>query len=52
MDDYGAIATFAKSWGLVYLLVLFVGAIAYAYWPRNKAKFDKAARMPLEEDER
>ena len=50
--DYDTISTFAKSWGLVYLIVIFLGAFVYAFWPRNKAKFDKAARMPLEEDER
>ena len=37
-------------YGLVYLLVLFVGVIAYAFWPGNKRKFDDAARRALEED--
>ncbi len=50
--DYESIATFSKSWGLVYLVVLFVGACLYAFWPRNKEKFDQAARMPLDEDDR
>jgi cytochrome c oxidase cbb3-type subunit 4 len=49
--DYATLATFAKSWGLVYLIVLFAGVCLYALWPRNKATFDKAARMPLDEDE-
>jgi cytochrome c oxidase cbb3-type subunit 4 len=50
--SYDTIATFAKSWGLVYLCVLFLGVLVYALWPSNKAKFDKAARMPLEGDDR
>lgn len=50
--SYDTIATFAKSWGLVYLCVLFLGVLIYALWPSNKAKFDKAARMPLEGDDR
>lgn len=50
--DYDTISAFSRSWGTVYLLVLFIGMCAYALWPRNRAKFDKAARMPLEEDER
>ncbi len=50
--NYETISTFATSWGLVYLMVLFVGVAVYAFWPRNKDKFDKAARMPLEEDDR
>ena len=47
---YEEISTFARSWGTVYLLVLFAAVCAYAFWPRNKAKFDAAARVPLEED--
>jgi len=47
-DDF---ATFAKSWGLVYLTVLFLAATGYALWPRNKQTFDRAARMPLEKDD-
>jgi cytochrome c oxidase cbb3-type subunit 4 len=50
--DYEMIATFSKSWGLVYLVLLFLGVWVYALWPRNKAKFDRAARVPLEEDDR
>lgn len=29
---------------------IFLAIAAYALWPRNKAKFDAAARMPLRED--
>jgi cytochrome c oxidase cbb3-type subunit 4 len=29
---------------------LFVAIVVYALWPRNKAKFDAAAKMPLRED--
>lgn len=29
---------------------LFIAIVVYALWPRNKAKFDAAARMPLRED--
>lgn len=50
--DYDTISTFARSWGLVYLMALFAGVCLYACWPRNKEKFDQAARMPLDEDER
>ncbi|MCZ7657474.1 MAG: cbb3-type cytochrome c oxidase subunit 3 [Xanthobacteraceae bacterium] len=31
-------------------VILFVAIVAYALWPRNKKKFDAAARMPLRED--
>ncbi|NOT42844.1 MAG: cbb3-type cytochrome c oxidase subunit 3 [Alphaproteobacteria bacterium] len=49
--DYHAFAEFARSWGVVYLMVLFLAGCAYAFWPRNQAKFDRAARMPLDEDQ-
>jgi len=48
--EYQAVAEFAQTWGLVYLVVLFVGVVAYALWPSNRRKFDDAARIPLKED--
>jgi cytochrome c oxidase cbb3-type subunit IV len=48
--DYHAVSGFAQSWGLVYLVVLFVVVIGWALWPRNRAKFDEAARIPFKED--
>ena len=47
---YETLSTFARSWGTVYLLFLFGAVVAYALLPRNRAKFDAAARMPLDED--
>jgi cytochrome c oxidase cbb3-type subunit 4 len=29
---------------------IFLAIVTYALWPRNKAAFDEAARMPLRED--
>ncbi|MDB5655974.1 MAG: cytochrome oxidase Cbb3 [Tardiphaga sp.] len=29
---------------------IFIAIVVYAVWPRNKATFDAAARMPLRED--
>jgi cytochrome c oxidase cbb3-type subunit 4 len=48
--DYETISQFARSWGLVYLVVLFVAVLAYALWPRNRKKFEDAAHIPLKED--
>lgn len=48
--DYETIAAFAQTYGLVYLTFLFIAVLAYALWPRNKEKFDHAARIPLRED--
>jgi cytochrome c oxidase cbb3-type subunit 4 len=48
--DYQAVSAFARSWGLVYLVVLFVVAIGWALRPRNRDRFDEAARIPFKED--
>lgn len=48
--EYEDIAAFARTYGLVYLTVLFVAVLAYALWPRNKKKFEDASRIPLRED--
>jgi cytochrome c oxidase cbb3-type subunit 4 len=29
---------------------IFIAIVIYALWPRNRATFDAAARMPLRED--
>ncbi len=36
-------------WTPLFVAIL-VGIVTYALWPRNKAAFDEAARMPLRED--
>lgn len=48
--SYADVSAFAQTWGLLYLVLLFIGVCVYALWPGNRAKFKKAARMPLEED--
>jgi len=48
--DYESFATVARTYGLVYLGIMFAGVLAYALWPRNRTKFDDAARIPLKED--
>lgn len=32
------------------LIVVFLGIVAWAYSKRNKAAFDKMAKMPLEDE--
>ncbi|WP_419904206.1 cbb3-type cytochrome oxidase subunit 3 [Kiloniella sp.] len=48
--EYNDISTFSQTWGLVYLVVMFLAGVVYALWPRNKNKFDHAAHIPLEDD--
>lgn len=48
--SYQALAIFAQSWGMIYIVGLFAIAVGYALWPSNKTTFDRAARMPLDEE--
>ena len=47
---YETLATFAQQYGLIYVIILFAAAVAYAVWPSNKEKFDRASQVPLRED--
>lgn len=50
MSTYSTLASFAQTWGLVYFVLMFLGALTYALWPSRRAVFDEAARIPLRED--
>lgn len=49
--NYDQVSGFAQSWGLLYFVILFIAFCAYALWPKNAEKFDRAAQMPLEDEE-
>ncbi len=49
-ETYRFLAELAQSAGLIYFMSVFVAICVYAYWPRNKARFDEAAAIPLKED--
>ncbi len=44
-------AHYAQTAGLVLLVVCFLVAVIYAFWPSNRQKFRNAARTPLEDDD-
>ncbi|MGJ8560499.1 MAG: cbb3-type cytochrome c oxidase subunit 3 [Litorimonas sp.] len=48
---YDQIAHVVKVGGTVAFTAVFVAAIFYALWPKNKDRFDRAARMPLDADD-
>jgi cytochrome c oxidase cbb3-type subunit 4 len=48
---YEDVLAFAQSWGAVYFTLMFIVAFAYAYWPRNRSTFEKAASIPLENED-
>ena len=47
---YESVSAFAQTYGLVFLVIMFLCVLIYALWPGNKRKFDSAARRPLDED--
>ena len=49
--SFDQVQEFVHSWGLVYFTVMFLVAFGYAYWPRNKARFKEAARIPLKDED-
>jgi len=49
--SYDTLAHFIKMGGTVFFTGFFVIAIVYALWPKNKERFDRAAQLPLSEDD-
>ena len=49
--SYDVLAHFIKMGGTVFFTSFFVLAIVYALWPKNKARFDRAAALPLADDD-
>jgi cytochrome c oxidase cbb3-type subunit IV len=47
---YSILAQFAQTGGLVYFVLLFLAVVAYALRPRNRVRFEEAARIPLNKD--
>ena len=50
METYLALAKFAQTWGLLYFVSVFVLMIVFVMLPSRKAKYEDAARIPLQED--
>jgi cytochrome c oxidase cbb3-type subunit 4 len=50
MLTYETVSHFVQTWGMVFFIVLFAVALFYALRPGARQTFERAARMPLEED--
>jgi cytochrome c oxidase cbb3-type subunit 4 len=50
METYTAMRIFADSWGLLYLTVVFVGVVLFAFRPGSRRKAEEAAQIPLKDD--
>lgn len=50
MEHYSFLRGFADSWGLLAMMLFFVGAIAVLFRPGVKAMHENAASIPLRDD--
>ncbi|MCR9135377.1 MAG: cbb3-type cytochrome c oxidase subunit 3 [Alphaproteobacteria bacterium] len=48
--DYQTLRTFADSWGLLFMVIVFVAVVVYAFRPGSKKQADEIAKIPLKED--
>ena len=42
---------FLRSFWVLWLMLLFLGIIAYAYWPKRKKKMESYGAIPLRDDD-
>ena len=50
MEFYNALRELVGSWGLLFMLTFFVGAVAWVMRPNAKQVHDDAASIPFKED--
>jgi cytochrome c oxidase cbb3-type subunit 4 len=48
---YEDVLAFVQSWGAVYFTLMFAAASAYAWWPKNRPRFEQAAQIPLKDED-
>lgn len=48
--SYEQVAHISQTAALVLFFAVFVVIAVYAFWPGNKAFFERAARLPLDKD--
>ncbi len=48
--DHETARQFADSWGLLYLVVVFVGIVLFTFRPGTKKTSEDIAKIPLKED--
>ena len=42
---------FANAVWPLWLMVVFIGIVAWAFWPKNKAKMEQHGQIPLRNDD-
>lgn len=49
--DYDSMRQFADSWGLVYLVLVFLAVVVFTFRPGTKKRAEDMAHIPLREDD-
>lgn len=52
MIEHALMVLLSKSMGVVYFFLFFVAVVVYAYLPRNKQSFSKAANSILRDEDK
>lgn len=47
---YEDVRSFVALAGLAIFIGLFLGVLLYTFWPGNKRRFERARRIPLDDD--
>jgi cytochrome c oxidase cbb3-type subunit 4 len=48
---YETLRALAASWGLIFFGFIFLGVVAYAFWPSRRKQFEQDAQIPFREDD-
>jgi cytochrome c oxidase cbb3-type subunit IV len=48
--DFDSLLLFSKQFSLVWFFLIFIGVVAWAYWPSHKKGFEDAGNRQLDDD--
>ena len=48
---YESVQSISAMAGLFIFITLFIGVLAFVFWPGNQKGFEEASRIPLENDD-
>ena len=49
--SFDAIYDFARTFWVVWLMLLFLAIVGWVFWPRHKEKLEAYGRIPLQDDD-
>lgn len=50
-ETYEALRAFSGGWGIIFFGLIFLGVLAYVFWPSRKKSFEEDAMIPFREDD-